>query len=63
MSYIRIPNFYVVYRELSEYILWFLNKTHTFYWGMHLQNNDSLLDPVSHRQAYHADVLLLSIKS
>jgi hypothetical protein len=63
LSYSLIPTFCVVYRELSEYNLLFLNKSRTFYWGMHLQNSDSLLDPVSHRQAYDADVLLLGINS
>jgi hypothetical protein len=43
LSYSLIPNFYVVCRELTEYMLWFLNKSHAFYWGMHLQNSDSLL--------------------
>lgn len=58
-----MPNFYVVCRELSEFILWFLNKSRSFYWGMHLQSSESLLDPVSHRQVYHAVVLLLGIIS
>jgi len=40
LSYSLVPDFYN--RELKVYILWFLNKGHTFYWDMHLQNSEIL---------------------